>query len=57
MIVMPTDYYRQHLKRASWDWMEDHRQGVHKKDRVYGRAEKRSARQKARIEILKILHE
>lgn len=43
------DRYRNNLKRASWDWLEDRRSGP--KDRVNSRAEKRSARQTDQHEI------
>jgi hypothetical protein len=41
------DRYRHNLKRAGYDWREDRAPG---KDRTNGRAEKRSARQRDRVE-------
>lgn len=43
------DRYRANLKRASWDWLEERKDG--RKDRVNGRGEKRSARQSDRKEV------
>lgn len=44
-----TDFYRQGLKRAMWDWREVFRKRA--KDRTNGRAEKRRARRVASREI------
>lgn len=44
-----TDFYRQGLKRALWDWREVSRKRA--KDRTNGRAEKRRARRAARRDV------
>jgi hypothetical protein len=44
------DRYKNGLKRAGFDWMEEPRS--RKKDRIDGRAEKRGARQQDRKEIV-----
>lgn len=46
---MSTDRYRQRLARAAYDWHEDSGRRA-RKDRVNGRAEKRSARDADRRE-------
>jgi len=53
------DFYRRRLAHAQWTWREEKVCPYHgpseRKDRANGRADKRSARQQIRAEILRSL--